>query len=58
MDKAIKDADDFSLDVESVQVNGNTATAKVKGRDRGAERVRTFEFEQDGANWRATNLGA
>jgi hypothetical protein len=58
MDKAIKDADDFALDVESVQVTGNTATAKVKGRDRGAERVLTFEFEKEGDNWRATNLGA
>jgi hypothetical protein len=58
MDKAIKDADDFDLEVESVTVNGNSATAKVKGRDRGADRVRTFEFEKEGPNWRATNLGA
>jgi hypothetical protein len=58
MDKAIKDADDFDLEVESVTVNGNTATARVKGQDRGAERVRTFEFEKQGPNWRATNLGA
>ena len=58
LDKAIKDADDFDLTVESVTVNGNTATAKVKGRDRGADRVRTFQFERDGSTWRATNLGA
>jgi hypothetical protein len=58
MDKAIKDADDFDLEVESVTVTGNTATAKVKGRDRGADRVRTFKFEKEGPNWRATNLGA
>jgi hypothetical protein len=58
MDKAIKDADDFDLEVESVTIQGDTATAKVKGRDRGADRVRTFEFEKDGPNWRATNLGA
>jgi hypothetical protein len=57
MDKAIKDAEDFDLDVESVRVNGNTATARVKGRDRGADRVRTFQFEKEGPNWRATNLG-
>jgi hypothetical protein len=57
MDKAIKDADDFDLEVESVTVSGNTATARVKGKDRGAERVRTFEFEKEGPNWRATRLG-
>jgi hypothetical protein len=58
LDKAIKDADDFDLDVEAVTVTGNTATAKVKGRDRGTDRVRTFQFERDGSSWRATNLGA
>ena len=58
MDKAIKDADDFSLDVESVDVNGNTATAKVKGRDGGEERVRDFEFVREGSGWRATSLGS
>jgi hypothetical protein len=58
MDKAIKDADDFDLEVESVTVNGNSATAKVKGRDRGTDRVRTFEFQRERSGWRATNLGA
>jgi hypothetical protein len=58
MDKAIKDADDFDLEVESVTVSGNTATARVRGEDRGEERVRTFEFEKEGSDWRATNLGA
>jgi len=58
LDKAVKDADDFDLDVESVTIDGNTATARVKGQDGGADRVRTFEFEKEGSNWRATNLGA
>jgi hypothetical protein len=58
LDKAIKDADDFDLEVESVSVDGNTATARVKGQDRGEDRVRTFEFEKEGSDWRATNLGA
>lgn len=58
LDKAIKDADDFDLEVESVTINGDKATAEVKGRDRGADRVRTFEFEKEGSNWRATSLGA
>ena len=58
LDKAIKDADDFDLEVEDVTVEGNRATAKVKGRDRGADRVRTFEFQREGSSWRATSLGA
>jgi hypothetical protein len=58
LDKAIKDADDFDLDVESVTIEGDRATARVKGQDRGEDRVRTFEFEREGSGWRATSLGA
>jgi hypothetical protein len=57
LDKAIKDADDFDLEVEDVTIQGDTATAKVKGRDRGEERVRDFEFVREGGGWRATSLG-
>jgi hypothetical protein len=57
MDKAIKDADDFDLEVEGVTISGNTATAKVKGRDGGRDRVREFEFVREGSDWRATSLG-
>jgi hypothetical protein len=58
LEKAIDDADDFDLDVESVTIEGDRATARVKGRDRGADRVVTFEFERDGSSWRATSLGS
>jgi uncharacterized cupredoxin-like copper-binding protein len=58
LDKAIKDADDFELDVEAVTIQGNSATAKVKGQDQGEERVRDFEFVREGEDWRATNLGS
>jgi uncharacterized cupredoxin-like copper-binding protein len=57
MDKAIKDADDFELDVQDVTIQGDSATAKVKGRDQGKERVRDFEFVREGSSWRATSLG-
>jgi uncharacterized cupredoxin-like copper-binding protein len=57
LEKAIKDADDFELDVEDVTVQGNSATAKVKGQDQGEERVRDFEFVREGDEWRATSLG-
>jgi hypothetical protein len=58
LDKAIKDADDFSLDVEDVTIDGENATAKVKGKEDGKDQVRTFQFERDGSDWRATNLGS
>jgi uncharacterized cupredoxin-like copper-binding protein len=57
LDKAIDDADDFELEVEDVTIDGDQATAKVKGRDRGKDRVRDFEFVREGADWRATSLG-
>jgi hypothetical protein len=58
LDKAIKDADDFDLEVEDVTIQGNTATARVKGREGDSDKVRTFEFERERSGWRATNLGA
>jgi hypothetical protein len=58
LDKALKDADDFDLDVEDVTVQGNTATARVKGRVGDGDRVRTLEFERERSGWRATSLGS
>ena len=58
LDKAIQDADDFELEVEDVTVSGDTATAKVRGRDGGEERVRNFEFVRESSGWRATSLGS
>lgn len=58
LEQAITDADDFELDVEDVTIQGNTASARVKGRDRGEERVREFEFVREGQSWRATSLGS
>src|ERR671915_2047895 len=54
LEKAIEDADDFELEVEDVTISGNSATAKVRGRDEGEERVRDFEFVREGRDWRAT----
>jgi hypothetical protein len=57
VDKAIKDADDFDLEVEDVTISGDKATAKVKGSDQGKEQVREFQFVREGSDWRATDLG-
>ena len=55
MDLAIGDADDYSLTVEDVTVNGDTATAKVRNGDDGP--TATLEFAKERAGWRATSLG-
>ena len=58
LDKAIQDADDFELEVEDVSITGDTATARVRGRDGEEESVRTFEFQRETGGWRATSLGS
>ncbi|MET0730955.1 MAG: hypothetical protein ABWZ03_07175 [Solirubrobacterales bacterium] len=56
MDRAIKDATDFDLQVVSVKVNGRNATAQVRQGDDG--RVATFTFVKEGDAWKASALGA
>ena len=56
MDRAIKDASDYDLQVTAVDVNGATATAKVRQGDDG--KVATFTFVKEGDAWRASSLGA
>jgi hypothetical protein len=58
LDKAIQDADDFELEVEDVTITGDTATARVRGRENDEEAVRTFEFAREESGWRATSLGS
>jgi hypothetical protein len=57
LDKAIRDADDFTLTVEDVTITGDTAVAKVKAGSGDDAPTRDFEFERDGNTWRATSLG-
>ena len=57
LDKAIRDADDFALEVEDVTITGTTATATVRTGSGTDEQTRDFEFERDGTSWRATSLG-
>ena len=54
MEKAIDDADEFDLDVQTVEVEGNTATASVKRGDDGP--TETMEFARENGQWRATSL--
>jgi hypothetical protein len=56
MNRAIKDASDFDLQVTKVDVNGNNATATVRqGED--AKNTATFTFVKEKGGWRASALG-
>jgi outer membrane PBP1 activator LpoA protein len=56
MDKAIDDADDFDLEVLEVDINGSSATARVRrGSDGPTE---TMQFTQERGEWRATALSS
>ena len=55
MKAAIEDASDFDLQVQSVKVDGNTATAQVRqGKD---GKTATFTFVKENGAWRASQLG-
>jgi PBP1b-binding outer membrane lipoprotein LpoB len=56
MDRAIKDASDYDLQVRSVKITGNSATAQVRQGDDGE--TATFSFVREGGAWRASALGA
>jgi uncharacterized lipoprotein YmbA len=55
MKKAIDDADNYDLQVQSVTVNGNQAQAKVRQGKSGP--VATFQFVKENGGWRASSLG-
>jgi nitrous oxide reductase accessory protein NosL len=56
MDRAIKDASDYDLQVVDVKVNGATATARVAQGD--SDKRATFTFVKERGGWRASALGA
>jgi hypothetical protein len=56
MERAIKDATDYDLQVTSVKISGNNATAQVRQGDDG--KVATFTFVKESGGWRASALGA
>jgi len=56
MDRAIKDASDYDLQVTSVKIDGDNATAQVRQGKNG--QVATFTFVKEGGAWKASALGA
>jgi hypothetical protein len=55
MKDAISDATDYDLQVRSVKINGNNATAQVRQGDEG--KVATFTFVKENGAWRASSFG-
>ena len=56
MKDAIADATDYDLQVRSVEIKGNTATAQVRQGDKG--KVATFTFVKENGGWRASSFGS
>ncbi len=57
VDGALKDTDTFGLTVQSVSIDGQQATAKVKA-DRGNKDVtETLTLVKEGSGWRISDFG-
>ena len=56
MKDAIRDASDYDLQVRSVKVTGDNATAQVRQGKNGP--VATFTFVKERGQWRASALGS
>ncbi|HWT23457.1 MAG TPA: nuclear transport factor 2 family protein [Solirubrobacteraceae bacterium] len=57
VEEAMRDADDVELDVRDVTVQGDRATARVRARFGGADRVRTLQLVREDGGWRIDSLG-
>ena len=54
VEDAMRDVNDYDLEVQDVTVTGDTATAKVRqGKE---HRTATFTFQRVGSGWRASGL--
>ena len=56
MKDAISDATDYDLQVRSVKIEGNNASAQVRQGDKG--KVATFTFVKENGDWRASSFGS
>jgi hypothetical protein len=56
LESQLKQIDSFETTVQSVQIKGATATARVKGIDGGKKSVQTVTFAKEGGKWRISGL--
>ena len=52
VDKSLRDADDFTVDVLSIKVSGKTAKAQVRRKGDQSAPVSTFNFAKQDGKWR------
>ncbi len=52
----LKEIDTYALKVESISVQGTSATAKVKSTWSGNERVHEVAFVKEGSRWKVSGL--
>jgi hypothetical protein len=57
VDGALKDSDTFGLSVESVSINGQQATAKVKAEHGKKDVIETLTLVKEGSGWRISDFG-
>ncbi len=57
MEKALRDADAFDLDVEKVTVNGTTAQVEVRGSVGDERKTTTLDMVKEDGRWRAASFG-
>jgi hypothetical protein len=56
VEEQLKDANSFGVDVKSVEVSGDTATARVESKYNGKDELRTVRLRKDGQAWRLVGI--
>lgn len=56
IESQLKEIDSFEATVESVQIDGSTATARVKGINGGKKVVQTMTLVKQGGKWRVSGI--
>jgi phosphate/sulfate permease len=56
IESQLKQIDSFETTVQSVQINGATATARVKGVNGGKKGVQTVTLVKEGGKWKVSSV--
>jgi hypothetical protein len=57
LESQVKQIDNFETTVESVQINGEQAIAKVKGTNAGKKAVETLTLVKESGKWKVSGVG-
>lgn len=56
VESQLKEIDSFEVTVQSIQIDGDRATARVKSIHSGKKRVSTMTLVKEGAKWRVSGV--